>query len=286
MNQADTERTNGCGRHTPRFLAAVACLALLCSPWRCQSADSEVEQLEALTREWLALRREIGASASEWRVQSQALEAERRLLARQKDVLTAQIGTRAGETRSSADALTATTRDKAMYEAALLALHPELLRAEAHLRAWPERLPPFLLGPLRAGFIKLPAPDVVADAATVAGRLQVVLGLYSEIEQLHRGLHPGRMILTDPAGREVEAEVLFLGLAAGYALAPDGTTAAVGEPAVAGWTWAWDSSLAPAVRRLLACYRKDTPASFVAVPLAVRSEPEHSDDGKRGPQPE
>jgi len=272
LNQAETHRANGCGRRTRLRLSAVACLALLLSPWPCRAASSEVERLEALTREWLALRREVGATASEWKLQKQALDDELRLLERQKQLLTAELGTQAGETRSSEEALTAAARDKAGYEAALLALHPELLRAEADLRTWPARLPPFLLEPLRAGFAKLPAPDVVADAGTVAGRLQVVLGLYSEIEPLHRGLHAGRMILTDPAGRQVEAEVLLLGLAAGYALAPDGATAAVGEPAAAGWVWAWDPDLAPTVRRLLACYRKDTPASFVTLPLEVGGE--------------
>ena len=87
------------------------------------------------------------------------------------------------------------------------------------------------------------------------------------LHELARDVHTGRMVLAAPDGGRREAEVLFLGLAAGYALSTDGAHAAIGRPVPDGWSWEWDTAPAADVQRLLAVHRRERAASLVTVPV-------------------
>jgi hypothetical protein len=64
-------------------------------------------------------------------------------------------------------------------------------------------------------------------------------------------------------------DVLYLGLAAGFAVAPDGASAALGQPGESGWTWraAPAGETADAIRRAIAVHRREAPVSLTRLPL-------------------
>jgi len=145
--------------------------------------------------------------------------------------------------------------------------------AEQSLRRWQERLPPLLLGPLRDSLAKLPRKGTApASAASLAERLQLVFGIYAQLQQLTRSVHIGRMVLTTPDSRQAEMEIVFIGLATAYAVSADNTRAAVGSADEETWIWRWRGDLAPAVRQLLSCYRKESPPAFVNLPVRTKGD--------------
>jgi len=248
-------------------------LAALLTGWAPARA-AEIDRLEDSVREWIALRRELNRAQTGWAEQKLLLGDELRMLETQRAQLTRKLQTRTEAAEATAATLAEESRNKASVEADLATLREPLRRAEAHLRTWRKRLPDLLLAPLRKAFDKLPDEDAAApdDYSALAERLQLAVGLYGQIEQLDRSLHAGKIVLRDDGGRELEMDVLFLGLAIGYAVSADGARAAVGRPAAPGWSWEWDPQLAPAVSSALACYRKEIPATFVDLPLRIQEE--------------
>jgi hypothetical protein len=64
-------------------------------------------------------------------------------------------------------------------------------------------------------------------------------------------------------------DVLYLGLARGFAVAVDDSIAAAGSPETTGWRWTWDPELAAAVRRAIRYHRRELPAELVQLPLVI-----------------
>ena len=257
-------------RPTTRFRGILAAAAILILGLA--AAATEIDELRGLVREWLVLRRELNEAETAWKAQKTLLSDELRLLQEQKQRLTRELaaGTEAAETASAP--LAAARAQKDELASSLSALLQPVRDAEDVLRTWRDKLPPGLLQSLGDVLAKLPAPDAAEDVSNVADRLQAVLGLYTRIEQLNQEIHAGKTVLSLPDGRRLEMDTLFFGIAAGYAVSADGRHAAVGRPGSDGWHWQWDPALAQSVRHAIACYRRESPAAFVRLPLQIVEE--------------
>ena len=62
-------------------------------------------------------------------------------------------------------------------------------------------------------------------------------------------------------------DVVYLGLARGYAVSPDDAFAATGIPSQDGWLWTADPSIADAVRKLVRIQNKSLPPALVTLPM-------------------
>lgn len=233
----------------------------------------QAKSLAKLVDRWITLREHLAQSDAKWREQKVVLEDEHRVLAREKEQVTAALREQqTANTVLSVDRDRARTRERTL-KAALAGLEGPVREAESDLRTWQKRLPDFLAAPLRARFRELPGPGKRAfDPADLSKRLERVLGLYAEIEQFDQGVHVGRMILTDPDGARREMRVLFLGFGAGFALTPDGADGACAVPTADGWQWKWEPQWAQPIRAALDCYEKVRPAAFIPLPMEISGE--------------
>ncbi|MCK4591106.1 MAG: DUF3450 family protein, partial [Candidatus Latescibacteria bacterium] len=127
---------------------------------------------------------------------------------------------------------------------------------------WPSSL---LTPPLRKAFDQLQK----APEQSVTRRLQVVLSLYGEIERLQYGVHVVKEVLQTSPGRSREMDVIYLGLAQGFAVSVDNQMAGIGRPTANDWRWEWRPEIAAEVRKAIAFYRHEKTADFVHLPLAV-----------------
>jgi len=229
----------------------------------------DVREIQDLVRKWVEIRterRRIEALHEEERV---LLLDEIHMLEREAEGLREALDVDGREEARIRSDLEEARAARERYDALLTLLDGPLREAEAHLRSWSERLPPFLLLPLEKGFEKLPREDAPPTLQTLSERLQNVFVLYSQLEQLNAAVHAERMIVRDASGREREMDVLLLGLASALAVSADGADAARGRLGADRIAWEWNASLAKAVRAAWACYRKERPPAFVPIPLRV-----------------
>jgi hypothetical protein len=217
--------------------------------------------------EWLALRREIARSQAEWQKERELLKSEVDLLGEQKDHLAARLDEQESELRKLEEKLRETGGELPTDGDEAERLKTAVAESEAYLRQWRARLPLFLSEALDKTFAQI--EPGIADEAGLGERLQRVVNLHAQLQQLTRSVNVGSILLTGPNGKSRQMEAVLLGTAVGYAVALDGSLAAVGFPGADGWQWDWRPELAYSIRNMLACYRKEQPAAFVHLPVRV-----------------
>jgi hypothetical protein len=242
--------------------------SLLLLPWMAGAPD--VDELEKLVRQWLDLRKEASQVKNDWKEQEKILKDELLMLERQKDPLVKAVEIQ----KESLESLEAKHAEaQAGWEScrsSLDALTPCLLQAEEHLASWRKTLPDFLYRPMEEAFDKVPGTGPPQNPSELSQRMQNVFGLYGGLEQLNCSIHAEKLVIPDDRGNEREMDALFFGLAFGFAVSLDDSTAAFGRFTGQGITWEWDPSLAAPVRHAWACYQKDRTAAFVNLPLRVK----------------
>ena len=223
--------------------------------------------LDALVGRWMALRSEIAAEKSQAREREAAWTEEIALLEAEKAALlkeTAEFdATASGEERKRAEQAAELDRLRTALEEA----RPALDRAEAGLRAWRKNIPESLLGGADKQFDALPETAAQAAREADGARVQRVVSLLTHIETLQAGIHPAQETLDTGAGARRRVDVVYLGLARGFAVSSDNTWAAVGEPGAAGWTWSARPEAAAEIRSAVEMLRREKTAGFVRLPL-------------------
>jgi hypothetical protein len=231
--------------------------------------EGTVGELEGLVAQWVGLRQQLAREKRGWDEQQSRLREEIRLLSAEKTALEQEISetdVTASEIEQGRVALLA--RREAMSRA-VSDLAPLIERAEVDLGKWQARVPVSLGQTLREALERIPVSGTGADRTSLARRLQVVIAAYTEIENLQGGVHAVREVLSLPGRKARELDVLYLGLARGFAVGPDDDWAAVGRPGPDGWTWSPRPGLAPQVRAAMAVLGRRSPAAFVPLPLHV-----------------
>lgn len=229
----------------------------------------EVRTLESLVTEWVRLRSQIATEARDWQEKKLHWMEEIRLLEAEKAELEKELAAADARVTSAEEKRADLIDSKQQKDGALTALEPVLDRAEAELRQWKARIPPSLrlaLDPLFAQLSATPQPTASHD---VSRRLQLVIALYTQIESLQHGIHVSREMLPIGNSGRREVDVLYTGLARGFAVSADDSEAAVGIPVEDGWRWQTRPALAPQIRKAIAVFNRETTAQFVALPLGV-----------------
>ena len=107
-----------------------------------------------------------------------------------------------------------------------------------------------------------------SESLLPTSQLQIMVSALSEIESIQHSSHVVRELLTleGGAGRR-EMDVVYLGLACGFAVSPDNSVAATGCPTSNGWKWTEDSAIATEVRKLVGIRQQKLPPSIVNLPV-------------------
>lgn len=244
-------------------------LVLCCAAAAVTAAEPELQRLERLAGEVLALQQAAAEAEASWLEQRPAVQGRIEVLRQQ--VAAGEARLRDAE-QAAADAAAARRAAEAEAQGAregLAALAAPMAKAEESLRALLPRLPGPLAEALRERVREMPDPGREPGPESAAERLRLIVGILTEIDQFANGVHLVRQPLEDPGQVPREMEVLYLGLAAAFAVSPDDSAAAVARPGPDGWVWRWDASLAGPVRSAVAIYRKEQPAAFVTLPLEL-----------------
>jgi len=242
--------------------------------YTCNSAFAEkppsLADLDVLTARWIALRGTLAEESRLWKSRKTAWDEEIELLEEESTALGRQLdATREGFTTSKerrADMLARREStgdelervnivlDQASHDIRnLAALAPSSLRAT---------LPTELLAFIEDGAIDLPRTQ----------RAQRLVAFLSTLESMQNRFHVVRETL-EVNGTRRQVDVIYLGLARGFAVSPANDWAAVGTPTAEKWSWIPGTVDPQQVRLALNVYNRQETATLASLPLAVEDAP-------------
>lgn len=240
---------------------------LLCGAVSLGAESPSLTTLEELVEQWVGLRTQISTEKQAWERQAEQWRRESDLLREEERLLDAQI-----ERTSQFEA------EEESRTSGLLARKQDLHKALAGVDAIVDRattklsqLLPFVPAALQSSDLKRASRELSlpSPSKSSARRLQLLVGVMSEVELLQNRNHVVRELIDPGAGERREMDVVYLGLARGYAVSHDNMSTAAGIPTESGWRWSTiDPSAGSAIRALVRILNEEQPPAIVTVPMA------------------
>jgi len=232
-------------------------------------AEPSVKSLEELVSKWSDLRSRIAAEKRGWKQHKARLQEEIRLLEGEKKSLTNELAvTKASAGSAEKEQADLRQREEKLRDV-LAALRVLVDRAEADAAKYRAWVPVSLDGQIRKVFAKLPKTQEEADKLPITERLQILVALYTQVETLQHNVHVAKELVPIGDGGKREVDVLYLGLARGFAVSTDDEWAAIGTPGAEGWTWKPAPERAAGIRKAISVFGRRVPACLVPLPLEV-----------------
>jgi len=250
------------------LVAVGACLSGMSPTSGAEQAPSlQAGTLEELVKQYVELRAEAVRLHTDWQEQKAVLEAELALLSREIDAARKALRRQQDRNAALEQTLKAAVEQRKRLQQTLAGVRSAVAREEEKLRRFVATLPP----PLRkrvegAGS----APTPTTESGGLVERLAALLKELEAVQSVDQEVHIERMMLPGPDGSPQEAQVLFIGLGAAYALSADGRMGALARIGREGWSWVWLADLAPAIREAVERHTRVRPPGFVTLPVEIR----------------
>jgi len=224
---------------------------------------------ETLTK-WVETKQLISKEKSDWASGKDILEDRVRLAEaetttvrdklKEISVAVAEAQKKRDELAAQTDKLKATAeKSKAMVIAAEKKLRPLLPQLPEPLR---EKLKPIIA--------RFPE-DSEKSTASMAERLQNVLGILDQASAFNSTVASVKELRTFPDGTRAEVTTVYLGLSQAYYTNREGTLAGIGHPGPDGWIWKPDNANGKKI--LLAVHileGKEKGATFIDLPVKIQ----------------
>jgi FtsZ-binding cell division protein ZapB len=224
---------------------------------------------ETLTK-WVETKQLISKEKSEWASGKDILEDRVRLAQaetttvrdklKEISVAVAEAQKKRDELAAQNDKLKATAeKSKAM-----------VITAEKKLRPLLPQLPEPLREKLKPIIARFPE-DSEKSTASMAERLQNVLGILDQASAFNSTVASVKELRTFPDGTRAEVTTVYLGLSQAYYTNREGTLAGIGHPGPDGWVWKPDNANGKKI--LLAVHileGKEKGATFIDLPVKIQ----------------
>ena len=224
---------------------------------------------ETLTK-WVETKQLISKEKSEWASGKDILEDRVRLAEAEtttvRDKLK-EISTAVAEAQKKRDELAAQT-DK--LKATAEKSKAMVIAAEKKLRPLLPQLPEPLREKLKPIIARFPE-DSEKSTASMAERLQNVLGILDQASAFNSTVASVKELRTFPDGTRAEVTTVYLGLSQAYYTNREGTLAGIGHPGPDGWMWKPDNANGKKI--LLAVHileGKEKGATFIDLPVKIQ----------------
>jgi len=224
---------------------------------------------ETLTK-WVETKQLISKEKSEWASGKDILEDRVRLARAEtttvRDKLK-EISTAVAEAQKKRDELAA-QNDK--LKATAEKSKAMVIAAEKKLRPLLPQLPEPLREKLKPIIARFPE-DSEKSTASLAERLQNVLGILDQASAFNSTVASVKELRTFPDGTRAEVTTVYLGLSQAYYTNREGTLAGIGHPGPDGWVWKPDNANGKKI--LLAVHileGKEKGATFIDLPVKIQ----------------
>jgi len=224
---------------------------------------------ETLTK-WVETKQLISKEKSEWASGKDILEDRVRLAEAEtttvRDKLK-EISAAVAEAQKKRDELAA-QNDK--LKATAEKSKAMVIAAEKKLRPLIPQLPEPLREKLKPIIARFPE-DSEKSSASMAERLQNVLGILDQASAFNSTVASVKELRTFPDGTRAEVTTVYLGLSQAYYTNREGTLAGIGHPGPDGWVWKPDNANGKKI--LLAVHileGKEKGATFIDLPVKIQ----------------
>jgi len=224
---------------------------------------------ETLTK-WVETKQLISKEKSDWASGKDILEDRVRLAEAEtttvRDKLK-EISTAVAEAQKKRDELAA-QNDK--LKATAEKSKAMVIAAEKKLRPLIPQLPEPLREKLKPIIARFPE-DSEKSTASMAERLQNVLGILDQASAFNSTVASVKELRTFPDGTRAEVTTVYLGLSQAYYTNREGTLAGIGHPGPDGWVWKPDNANGKKI--LLAVHileGKEKGATFIDLPVKIQ----------------
>ena len=243
-------------------------------PTPAMKVTSETAPIIEATREtltkWVETKQLISKEKSEWASGKDILEDRVRLAEAEtttvRDKLK-EISTAVAEAQKKRDELAA-QNDK--LKATAEKSKAMVIAAEKQLRPLLPQLPEPLREKLKPIIARFPE-DSEKSTASMAERLQNVLGILDQASAFNSTVASVKELRTLPDGTRAEVTTVYLGLSQAYYTNREGTLAGIGHPGPDGWIWKPDNANGKKI--LLAVHileGKEKGATFIDLPVKIQ----------------
>ncbi|MEX1049731.1 MAG: DUF3450 family protein [Akkermansiaceae bacterium] len=233
---------------------------------------SPTEDLRTSVREWVETMRKKQVEENDWARDQEVLKNYQEGLEKEIADLKQQIAD-AKTRKAGADQDSLHQSDERDgYAAAKDELSGIIRRLEENLAA---KLPLFPAPLLSEPKVSQGIEDLQRDLKLpverrndgVSKRLLNVINLLTEAEKFQQTVHLRPELHKDAEGREFNMQVIYFGLACGYAVNEDGSFALAGRPSADGWKFDDRLDLAQEIQSLVSATTGDLDAAFIQLPL-------------------
>lgn len=253
------------------LLGIVSCLLCFAVSGAEPPAPSSLATFDDLTARWVALRTTLAREKQDWRRAREHLRTEIELLERREHALDRALDRVGEEAEAVADQQAPLVEKKQAMDQIEARIRSRIEQAEADLKRWSPVVPALVQETFTSTFDALPA-DVAESSRSLAERAQAVVAVYGEIEAAQNAIHAGRQRVQTGEGTRRHVDVLYLGLAVGYAVSPADDWAAVGHPVEGGWRWREATKYAHSIRAAIDVFEQNAPARAVPLPVELSAE--------------
>lgn len=224
---------------------------------------------ETLTK-WVETKQLISKEKSEWATGKDILEDRVRLAqaetATVRDKLK-EISAAVAEAQKKRDELAA-QNDK--LKATAEKSKAMVIAAEKKLRPLLPQLPEPLREKLKPIIARFPE-DSEKSTASLAERLQNVLGILDQASAFNATVASVKELRTFPDGTRAEVTTVYLGLAQAYYTNREGTLAGTGHPGPDGWVWKPDNANGKKILLAVQILEgKEKGATFIDLPVKIQ----------------
>ncbi len=230
---------------------------------------ADVDTLQELVGQWVELHKQVAQENREWKNQREALQREIGLLDKELKRLDTNIAFSGDSHRSYVQKVAEKKNKIDQLEKTVASIGKMCDRIAVEV----DKLLPRVPEPLQSDLLKhqkiKKVPRENRKGESSVKRLQQLLAVLGELQRLESESHAVQEILTVD-GQRREMDVVYLGLAQGFAVAPDNSCAAVGVFKSSGWYWSADKKLAPEVRKLFDVKTKKKSPELVSLPLSPK----------------
>ena len=233
-----------------------------------QPTSAGIDGARTTVAKWLATQQLIFQERKDWHDAKEILDARIAAAEREIVALDAKVaesnGKLADMSRERADAVSAEARlaESSQHAAtAVTELEGEVVRL---CRTLPANVLEKIT-PLRQ---RIPT-DPATTRASVAERLQNVLGILNAINEANGQINLVTEVRPLSDGKPSEVKTVYVGLGQAYFLSASGE-AGIGRPTPDGWTWTPANELAPRVAQAIEILENKAKPGFVPLPVTIK----------------
>ena len=233
------------------------------------SAQTSPADTRNLLDQWVETRQLISKEKSDWQVESSILQDTQSLLSKELDRANQALESLTHPATAAEEERTQLAAQKDELSQAAAVLVARIGALEAQMRQRIPTLPEPLLEQIKPLIRRLPS-DSSQTQLSLGERVQNLVGILSQTDKFNNTLTVTSESREITAGKRVQVQTLYWGLAMAYYVDASGQYAGIGYPSDNGWEWPQIEGAGAAIQKLLGVYTGDEAIQFVEVPAQLR----------------